>query len=73
MTAEYYMLGLSKVVMGRLRDRTYESFNRRTGEWMESSYAFDNIVMGYIEPISKAEVERRVKALFPDMDMTQWF
>ena len=73
MTAKYYMLGLSKVLMGRLKDSTYSIFNRQSGKWQESGYAFDNIVMGYVEPIPKAEVESRIQALFPDEDVKQWF
>ena len=69
----YYMLGLSKVLMGRLKNSTYSVFNRQTGVWFESSYAFDQIVMGYARVIPKAEVESRIQALFPDEDVKQWF
>ncbi len=69
----YYMLGLSKVLMGRLKNSTYSVFNRQTGVWFESSYAFDQIVMGYAREIPESEVESRIQALFPDEDVKQWF
>ena len=69
----YYMLGLSEVLMGRLQNSTYSVFNRQTGVWFESSYAFDQIVMGYAREIPKSEVKARIQTLFPGVDVSQWF
>ena len=62
----YYILGVSKVLMGRLKNSTYSVFNRQTGVWFESSYAFDQIVMGYARVIPESEVKARIQTLFPD-------
>ena len=70
---KYYMLGLNEFVMGRLNGLTYEVFNKQTGKWMESSYAFDQIELEYARQIPKSEVESRIQVLFPDEDVKQWF
>ena len=70
---QYYMMGVSEISIGKLENSTYSAFNRHAGGWFESSYAFDHIVMGYAEPIPKAEVESRIQALFPAEDVKQWF
>ena len=69
----YYMLGLSEVLMGRLQDSTYSTFNRQAGVWFESSYAYDQIVLGYAREIPESEVKSRIQALFPGVDVSQWF
>ncbi len=73
MSVKYYMLGLIEVLIGRLKDSTYSIFHRQAGKWVESSYAFDQIVLGYAREIPESEVKARIQVLFPDEDVKQWF
>lgn len=64
--ATYWLIGPTEVTLARHKNSFYYVFNKRTGDWIRTERAFDEIVRGMARQIPRTEARSRIDQLFPD-------